>query len=77
MELNMDMVEIMTNPALFKEMMEKYKRRQDSQKRANANYYNKHKEEISLKAKEKYRTIHPEIKQRGRPKKMVADGEVI
>jgi len=41
----------------------------EQQRKAQARYYAKHKEEISQKKKEQYREAHPNPRPRGRPRK--------
>ena len=53
MELNLDMVELLTDPEKFREYMRRAKERHEAQKKAKRDYYHRNKEEIAQKRKAK------------------------
>ncbi len=54
MELNMSMVDLMTDPVKFREYMRKATEKHEQQKAAKRRWYIKHKQDILAKKKDKY-----------------------
>jgi len=58
--LNGGMIEMLTDPALYRQAMANYY----AQQRAKRAYYENHKEEILAKKRQKYAAEHPEVKKK-------------
>ena len=70
MQLNMEMVDIMTDPVKARDFTASALRHYDAMKQAQKRYYEKNREAILTK----YRDTHPNPRPRGRPKKVVGGG---
>jgi hypothetical protein len=52
--LNMDMVDLFTNPEKLKEEMDRLRRKHENEKKAKRDYYHRHRDAISQQRKAKY-----------------------
>jgi len=80
MELDGDLIALLTNPDATYQSVQKYlnektdaEKYYEKVKAASKRYYEAHKEEITKKRREDYRIANPEVKKRGRKPKVAAD----
>ena len=76
MELDMRMVELLTDPDRFKQYIAQNETKTKQQRKASLDYYHRNKDQLNQKRKEKYASENPNRRPRGRPKKEAAEGVV-